>query len=254
MIKNILFTILILIQFTLAQEYGSLRFTNYAEDRQSAFSFTFDDGLFTQSENVRPILDEHGFKGTFYVLPPYLAEENQNTIWRYGTWPGFQAMALDGHEIGSHTMNHDTLTMLPWGNEDTTGTLLYELYQSKIIIEQKIPSTKCISINYPYTIHNDEVDSAASLFYENGRTLGQIPNNSSLTKEEWYGLKGKIVEFNLPRNTVDDDLDELYAFIDWAQNSIDNNKWGMIIIHDVVPFNSLDSLLGQIYEPVTTWS
>ena len=57
----------------------------------------------------------------------------------------------------------------------------------------------------------------------------------------------------MPRNSVDDDLDELYAFIDWTQNSIDNNKWGMIIIHDVVPFNSLDSTYSvRIYEPITT--
>jgi hypothetical protein len=206
----------------------------------------------THIENVRPILDEHGFKGTFYVLPPYLADENQNTIWRYGPWPGFQAMALDGHEIASHTMNHYDLTSLQWGDVNDDSTLLYELYQSKIFIEQKIPSQKCISLNYPFTLHNSVIDSAASLFYENGRTLGQVPNDLSLNEEEWYGLKAKVVEFNLPRNSVDDDLDELYAFIDWTQNSIDNNKWGMIIIHDVVPFNSLDSLLGQIYEPIAT--
>ena len=180
MIKHILFTILILTQFTLAQEYGSLRFTNYAEDRQCAFSFTFDDGLLTHTENVRPILNEHEFKGTFYVLPPYLTESLPG-IWRYGTWPGFQAMALDGHEIGSHTMNHYDLTSLQWGDVNDDSTLLYELYQSKIFIEQKIPSQKCISLNYPYTLHNSVVDSAASLFYENGRTLGQVPNDLSLT-------------------------------------------------------------------------
>ena len=39
------------------------------------------------------------------------------------------------------------------------------------------------------------VDSAASLFYENGRTLGQVPNDSSLSEQEWFGLKAKVVEF-----------------------------------------------------------
>ena len=91
-------------------------------------------------------------------------------------------MALDGHEIGSHTMNHYDLTTLPWGNINEDSTLLYELYQSKIFIEQKIPTAKCISLNYPYTLHNPVVDSAASLFYENGRTLGQVPNDSSLSR------------------------------------------------------------------------
>jgi hypothetical protein len=251
MIKKLLFTFTLLTQVLLSQNYGSMRFTNYADDRQSAFSLTFDDGLLTHIENVQPILNQYGFKGTFYVLPPYLTESLPG-IWRYGTWPGFQAMANDGHEIGSHTMNHDSLPTLSWGDINTEGTLLYELYQSKIFIEQKIPLEKCISLDYPYTLHNSVVDSAASLFYENGRTLGQVPNDSSLTKQQLYGLKAKVVEFNLPRNSVNDDLDELYTFLDWTQNSINNHKWGMIIIHDVVPFSGLQELLNTgIYEPIT---
>ena len=252
MIRQILFTLFILTQFTLAQNFGSLRFTNYADDRESAFSFTFDDGLLTQSENARPILNQYGFKGTFYVLPPYLADENQNTIWRYGTWPDFQLMAAEGHEIGSHTMNHDTLIYLPWGDEDTEGTLLYELSQSKIFIEQKIPTKKCISFNFPFGIHDSVIESAARLFYENARALGSAANDSSLSAEEWYKLNAKIVEFDSIRNSVNDDTTELYTFLTWTQNSIANHKWGMIIIHDVVPFDRLkDSSNHGIYEPVT---
>lgn len=251
MIKQLLFSLFILSQFSFAQNVGTLRFTNYADDRQSAFSLTFDDGLLSQSENVRPILNQYGFKGTFYVLPPYLTQSLPG-IWRYGIWPDFQAMALEGHEIGSHTMHHYDLTTLPWGDINDDSTLLYELNQSQIFIEQKVPSQKCISLNYPYTLHNSIVDSAASLFYENGRTLGQIPNDSSLTDADWFGLKAKVVLFDSPRNSVDDDLDELYTFLNWTQNAIENSKWGLIIIHDVVPFSQLQELLNQgIYEPIT---
>jgi len=250
-ITKLLFTLFIITQISYSQDYGTMHFTNYADDRQSAFSLTFDDGLLTQIENVRPILNQYGFKGTFYVLPPYLTESLPG-IWRYGTWPGFQSMAAEGHEIGSHTMNHDTLTLLPWGDISTEGTLLYELYKSKDSIDQRIPNSKCISLNYPYTLHNSLVDSAASLFYENGRTLGQASNDASLSEDEWYGLKAKVVEFSLPRNSVEDDSTELFTFLEWAQNSIDNRKWGMIIIHDVVPFAQLQELINQgIYEPIT---
>ncbi|MDY0083635.1 MAG: polysaccharide deacetylase family protein, partial [Ignavibacteriaceae bacterium] len=221
--------------FSSAQNYGSLKFTNYADDRKASFSLTFDDGLHTHSTNVRPLLNQYGFKGTFYVLPPYLAEDNQPLIWRYGRWSDFQAIAADGHEIGSHTMNHDTLPNLAWGSTSTPGTLLYELYQSKIFIEQKIPSQKCISLNYPYTLHNFLVDSAAGLFYENGRTLGQTANDSALYGNDWFSLKAKVVEFGMPRNSVDDDLDELYTFLNWISNAVNQKQWGMIIIHDVVP-------------------
>jgi hypothetical protein len=253
MIRQILFTIFLIAQISYAQGYGTLRFTNYADDRQSAFSLTFDDGLLSHTENVGPILNQYEFKGTFYVLPPYLTDSLPG-IWRYGTWPGFQSLADSGHEIGSHTMNHYDLTTLQWGDVNDDSTLLYELYQSKIFIEQKIPDKKCISLNYPYTIHNAAVDSAARLFYESGRTLGQVPNDSSLSEEEWFGLKAKVVLFNEPRNSIDDDLDELYSFLEWTQNSIDNRKWGMIVIHDVVPFVQIDSLISlpnPIYEPIS---
>ena len=250
MIKQLLFTFTLLTQVLLAQNFGSMRFTNYADDRKSAFSLTFDDGLLTHTENVAPILNQYGFKGTFYVIPPYLTESLPG-IWRYGIWPDFQLLANEGHEIGSHTMRHYDLTSLQWGSIDDDSTLLYELYQSKIFIEQKIPTEKCISLNYPYTLHNPFVDSAASLFYENARTLGQVANDSSLTENDWYGLKAKVVEFNLPRNSVEDDLDEFFTFLNWTQNSINNHKWGMIIIHDVIPFSDLDSLINVIYEPVT---
>jgi hypothetical protein len=250
MIKQFLITFFVFAQFSLAQNYGTLYFTNYADDRKSAFSLTFDDGLLSHTENAVPILNQYGFKGTFYVLPPYLTESLPG-IWRYGTWPGFQSLAAAGHEIGSHTMNHYNLTNLSWGDVNQSGTLLYELYQSKIFIEQKIPDEKCISLNYPYTLHNSLVDSAASLFYTNGRTLGQDANDSSLSGMEWFGLQAKVVLFDKPRNSVNDDLDELYSFLSWLQNSVNNHKWGMIIIHDVVPFSQLQTLQDSIYEPIS---
>lgn len=235
-----------------SQSYGTITFTNYLDDKKAAFSFTFDDGLLTHNLNVRPILNQYGFKGTFYVLPPYLAEDNQPLIWRYGYWSDFKSLASEDHEIGSHTMNHFDLTTLPWGNINQESTLLYEIYQSKIFIEQKIPFKKCISLNYPYTLHNSLVDSAAGLYYENGRSLGQLPNESSINDKEWFKLRAKVVTFNQPRYSFVDDLDELYSFLEWTQNSIDNKKWGIIIIHDVVPASQLPELVNQgIYEPIS---
>ncbi len=253
--KTITLIFLLLTNLCFAQNYGSLRFTNYAEDRKSAFSLTFDDGLKSQYDYAKPVLDEFGFKGTFYVLPPFLVEDNQNTIWRYGRWSEFQQMSNEDNEIGSHTLHHDTLTTLSWGGINTAGTLLYELYQSKLFIEQKIPNKKCISFNYPYTIHNALVDSAASLFYENARATGQTANDSIITGNQWYSLKARDVKFSLPRNSFADDLDELNEFLNWTQNSINNHQWAMIIIHGVVPNSQIDSLLSlqdPPYEPIST--
>jgi len=43
--------------------YGIVTVTPWADDRNSAFSFSFDDGFISQYENVREILNQFGFKG-----------------------------------------------------------------------------------------------------------------------------------------------------------------------------------------------
>ena len=153
-------------------------FAEWANDCESAFSFSFDDGFISQYENVRPILNQFNFTGTYYVLPPFLTDSLPG-IWRYGTWPMFTEMSLEGHEIGSHTMNHLHLPQLEIGDTTQVGTILYELYQSREMIDQRLPNQKCITFAYPYAEHNSLVDSLASLFYESARADGILPNNSS---------------------------------------------------------------------------
>jgi len=177
-------------------------------DRKSAFSFSFDDSFISHYENVRPILNQFNFSGTFYVMPPWLTDSLPG-IWRYGTWPMFQEMALEGHEIGSITMNHLHLPELDIGDTNTQRTILYEIYQSRELINQRIPNQQCITMAYPYAEHNDLIDSLTSLFYESARADGFDPNPSSLTKEQWFALTAIEVIFDEPRNSLDDDLEEL---------------------------------------------
>jgi sialate O-acetylesterase len=66
--------------------------------KQCAVSLTYDDGLNVHLDEVIPLLDSLGFRGTFYVP---------------GTFPGFKgrledwkAAAREGHELGNHTLFH----------------------------------------------------------------------------------------------------------------------------------------------------
>ncbi|MCJ7554246.1 MAG: polysaccharide deacetylase family protein [Ignavibacteriaceae bacterium] len=226
-----------------------VRVAKWSDDKQSAFSFSFDDGLLSHYQNAKPILDQFGFKGTFNVMPPLLADSLPG-IWRYGTWPMFIELSQDGHEIASHTMNHDTLTILPVGDTMTEGTAIYELYQSKKEIEQRIPDKKCNTLAYPYSYRNQLVDSLTSLFYEAGRSDGEEPNHYSL--DYFYDLNSYAVHFNLPRNTLADDLDELYSFMNWIHNSILNEAWAIMMIHEIVPQLELPDLVSEgLYEPIS---
>jgi len=232
-------------------QFGNLYVTKWADDRQSAFSFSFDDGFISQFNNVKNILDQYGFKATFYIIPPFLTDSLPG-IWRYGTWPMFEMMQSEGHELGSHTLNHPHLKQMSVGDTSAPNTIVYELYHSRRMMEERITDTKCITFAYPFGEHNDLIDSLASLYYESARALGQHPNYWTLNSMEWFKLNSREVHFDEPRNTLDDDLDELYDFINWIGTSIDSQTWAIQLAHEVVPFSELADLLSQgSYYPIS---
>ena len=232
--------------------YGQTSVKKWADDRKSAFTFTFDDGLICDYYYVMPILDSFGFKGTFFIITDSLSEDLPG-ISRFGTWNQFRAMSLDGHEIASHSVTHPDFLDLITGNITTPGTLLFELYQSKYTIEQKIPNQKCITIAYPYFDYNTNVLNKTPLYYESARTSDGYPIGSSLTGSGFYTIGGYEENFTTPRNSTLDDLDELENFEYYQQIAITDGTWGMLVAHEVVPFPQLaDLLLQDFWYPMST--
>jgi peptidoglycan/xylan/chitin deacetylase (PgdA/CDA1 family) len=234
--------------------YGITSVKKWADDRKSAFSFTFDDGSMTQYTYAIPVLDSFKFKGTFFPVSSFLTDDlPANYPW--GTWKQFRTMALEGHEIGSHTVTHPDLTKLTTGNILTPGTLLYELYRSQKTIEQKITNQKCITIAYPDLAYNTNVVNKTSFYYQSARSGGNFPIDSSLTGSGLYTIGAYEELFTTPRNSTLDDLDELQDFETYEQSSITDGKWGMLEAHEVVPFSQLANLLdeGSWYPMTTEW-
>ena len=228
---------------------GNIIVKKWADDKKSALSFSFDDAYLSHYDNVRPILDQFGFKGTFFLLAGSIHDVNPE--WRYGLWWQFAQMATDGHEMAAHTMEHPHLKTLPVGDENTPNTITYELYQSKILIEQKI-GVPVISLAYPYTEHNTTVDNVTKKYFQNARAIGNNPNDSSLTGMQWYSLTSKQPEFNLPRNSLADDLDELEDYKTFTQNSISSGKWTIFQGHEVLPISEIPNAVNQgLYLPIS---
>lgn len=235
-----------------SSNYGKVYVTRWAEDRKSAFSFSFDDGFRAQYDYVRPILNSFGFNATYFLLPPFLTEQLPG-IWRYGTWPMFLEMYSEGYELSSHSLNHPHLLQLPAGDTLTPNTIHYELYHSKKMIEARTNNNTCITFAYPYAEHNQFLDSLTSLYYESARAIGLNPNNFTLNNLQWYALKSYEVNFSEPRIVFEDDLDELYSFMNWIDNSIANGTWGIQLAHEVVPFAELSDLISQgAYNPISS--
>jgi len=249
-----LLTILTAVTITLKAQAGNVSVKTWADDKQSAFSFTFDDGFLSQYEIALPILNSYGFKGTFFVITSQLTPALPG-YWRYGSWEQFREIARQGHEIGSHTVTHPDLLTIPAGNKTTPGTIHYEFYQSKVEIEYQIPEIKVLTVAYPYITHNSEVDKIADKYYEAGRTGGNTLNNSILSNNNRLGLFAKKVEFQLPRNSMQDDEDDMIEFKNYIQSSISDRKWGAIMIHELYPFSQLQHAieLGAYYPMTAEW-
>lgn len=111
----------------------------------AAVSFTFDDNLPNQFDIALPIFDRYGFKATFYP-----------TIKDIDDWQHLIDAATNGHEIGSHTIEHQ---LLPSCNPEKIDS---ELSQSQAIINQHIGNNSCLTIAYPYC---GQVDSATVCKY-----------------------------------------------------------------------------------------
>ncbi|MFT6810841.1 MAG: peptidoglycan/xylan/chitin deacetylase (PgdA/CDA1 family) [Saprospiraceae bacterium] len=66
--------------------------------KKSAIALTYDDGLHVHLDNVRPILDTHNLKATFYVHTNSDSFQKRASEWK--------ALAAHGHELGNHTVFH----------------------------------------------------------------------------------------------------------------------------------------------------
>jgi peptidoglycan/xylan/chitin deacetylase (PgdA/CDA1 family) len=232
------------------QDTGDITIKKWKDDKTAAFSFTFDDCLHSQYAHVFPIFQQFGFEGTFYVIVGSLKDSNPD--WLYGTWPEFIAMSDAGQEIGSHTMTHPHLGDLPIGDSLTQGTLIYELYQSKKIIQQRIPDKHCIGLAYPYSEYDNDVILYTSMYYEVARAISVNPVDSTLSGEEWFKIGSRVINFDMPRDSLYNDLDELQDFIDYVQDAITQGKWGLLQAHDVLPYDSIAIAISLgSYEPIS---
>ena len=123
--------------------YTTISMMDYAKARKGKIELpanpiilTFDDGYENNYTVLLPILEEYGLKATVYMVT--------NNIGRQGylSWNQLRDMQERGIEIGSHTANHQPLTMLdPLKQEE-------EMKLSKLLLEWNGIHT-VFSFSYP---------------------------------------------------------------------------------------------------------
>ncbi|MGI9551212.1 MAG: polysaccharide deacetylase family protein [Aurantibacter sp.] len=91
----------------------------WPEGKSMAVSLTWDDGRKSQVEVGVPLLDRHGIKATFYVVPSAVEEALE----------GWQSAVKNGHEIGNHSLVHPCSGNFLWARDKALEE--YDLLQMK---------------------------------------------------------------------------------------------------------------------------
>ena len=104
-------------------------------------------------------MDKYGFKATFYIVCNYVGTGDNRM-----TWEEIKSLQQEGHDIASHTMNHDDLSKL------SPQAIEYEVAQSKQCLFEQGINPK--SFAYPFNVGSDDpaVISAVASHYDLART------------------------------------------------------------------------------------
>lgn len=105
-------------------------------------AITFDDGWRTQFTLAKPILDQYGFKATFYIVTNYAGRTPT-----FMSWEDIAALSAQGHWIGSHSLSHTSSTRL------SAAQLTQEMTASRDILAQHT-GKPITSYAYPYGATN----------------------------------------------------------------------------------------------------
>lgn len=90
---------------------------------------TFDDGYEDAYKFAFPILQAHGFNGTFYIVTGFVDAKS------YVKWPEIRSMVAGGMQIGSHTIHHMNMGALLLSAPEQARR---EVQQSQFVLQQNL--------------------------------------------------------------------------------------------------------------------
>jgi peptidoglycan/xylan/chitin deacetylase (PgdA/CDA1 family) len=215
-----------------------------------AVVLTFDDGYKSQYTNAKPILDKYGYKATFYIVCNY-AEKNGRL-----KWEDITALYNEGHDIGSHTMNHADLS------QTSKKETQYEIGESKqCLLNHGINPT---SFAYPFNGGTDEtaVVNTVAKYYDMARTARSAPE--PIMYLHCDGFKEESSQTDCRTFSDEDDDAELtfanrYSIMGWShdadrsKNSYDDSEMldRFIEVVNIPSIYNTDGTINAI--PIVIW-
>lgn len=163
---------------------------------------TFDDGYEEFQREVAPLLIEHGFRASIFVVSELVGQTNAwdaelGETLSLMDWSEIEQLAVEGFEIGSHTRRHLPLVTLD------QEQLADDLARSKRTLEQRL-GQPVRSLSYPFGLHDATVESVA----------GACGYEHAVTTDEWSASWSDSL-LALPRLEVagTDSIDDFAAML-----------------------------------------
>ena len=129
-------------------------------------TISFDDSLESQYLLARPVMAKYGVKATIYQITGQITPNGGGG---YLNIPEAQALAAEGHEVGSHTVTH------PWLTSLSVAELDYEFSQSQSWLQTNIGGP-VQNLASPMGAYNDTVLTEAKKYYQSHRTVNPGSN------------------------------------------------------------------------------
>jgi cellobiose epimerase len=213
---------------------------SWPDGKQVAISLTFDDGRTSQVDGGTALLDQYGFKATFYVVPS--AVEKKLDGWK-------KAVAA-GHEIGNHSLKHPCSGNFQWSRPNALENysiveMRNELLLANSAIEQLL-GTRAQVFAYPcgqkFTGRGKDVKSyvplVAELFLTGRGWLDEGPNDPMFCDfSQLTGMESDAKDFP-----------EILKIIEAAKK---NKQWLVLAGHEMAesgPQTTRLSMLKQLFE------
>lgn len=172
-------------------------------------SLGFDDGGPTCWTVARPLLDEFGFKASFYIVTDYVIPTRSWAI----SLEQIGDLAAAGHEIQSHTVDHYRMPTL------TDDGVEFQIANSKADLSNW--GYRPVSLAYPYGAFDDRVLYATREHYQLGLRTGNALNGRS-------ALEGRMQIWRVDAAAIS--IEEAKELVDEA---LARDKWLVFYFHNI---------------------
>lgn len=175
--------------------------------KRALLSLTFDDGWEANVSSVILPARQYGFKTTQFYATRYIQGSGLESFIR--------SFVENGHEIGSHSVNHPDLTKC------SPEELEKELKDSRDYLESFVGKGLVRHFAAPFGIYNDVVLSRAPHYYASYRTTDEGFNQRD-SFDPW-NVKVK----NVFSTTTDTDVKQ------WVEQAQASDSWLVLVYHRI---------------------